>query len=299
MSDPEHVTHIFFTSGTSVGKPKGCPARVRQVLPSLTVHREEQAMTENSRFLLITQNFRVISTLALAAWSAGAAVIVPSVAFTPKGTLDAIEHEHATTMVLVPALFHALTDDATFPARTVSSVKLVFIGADIVSRDLFAKVERAFPQARVQAGHGMSEGGGIFTWPFSRHGAEDIPFFKDLAPLGIVERGSKVRIVDDQTKATARRGEPGELHICSINIIDRYLGGIQKDAFWRDAGSTWFNTGDLALMNDDGVVYILGRVKDRIKRAGIPIMPAALESCIDNFTDSRVSGSDNSISHLY
>jgi len=85
------------------------------------------------------------------------------------------------------------------------------------------------------------------------------------------------------------RGEPGELHVCCDSIIWHYLGGASESSFYEDKKGRWFNTGDIAMMDNEGLVFILGRSKDMIKRAGVAIMPAAIESCIERYTDAQVS----------
>lgn len=72
-------------------------------------------------------------------------------------------------------------------------------------------------------------------------------------------------------------------------MIRYYLGGASESSFYEDQKGRWFNTGDTAMMDNEGLVFILGRSKDMIKRAGVAVMPAALESCIEKYTGAQVS----------
>lgn len=285
--NPDHIALIYFTSGTSAGQPKGCPRTVASMSAVLETSRSEPPFNETSRFLLISTNFRVISLLSLGALREGGAIVIPDTKFTPQTALDAIEEQKVTHILLVPAILLALLNDPSFESRDVSSVTHLNIGGDITTRDVFWKAVKAFPHAQVVVSHGMTEGRAVFL-PFSNSEPEDVPFHGEIAPIGVAGQGSRIRIVDDVTKEIVVRGKPGELHLNSPNIVSGYLGGIKAEDFYDDARGRWFKTGDLALMNADGIVYILGRVKDRIKRAGVPITPAALESCIDKFTGSHV-----------
>jgi acyl-CoA synthetase (AMP-forming)/AMP-acid ligase II len=89
----------------------------------------------------------------------------------------------------------------------------------------------------------------------------------------------------------AKRGEPGELHISCESIIQHYLGGATEpsSSFYTDENGRWFNIGDHGIMDDEGLIFILGRSKDVIKRGGVCIMPAVLESCIEKYTTAQVS----------
>ena len=82
----------------------------------------------------------------------------------------------------------------------------------------------------------------------------------------------------------ANEGFPDELQICSQSAIKYYPGGVDENSFCVDNAGTWFKTGELSPRNENGIIWILGRIKSRIERAGLPITPAALESCIEGFT---------------
>lgn len=300
--NPEHEALIYFTSGTSAGKPKGCPRTVKNFASSHEPTQEAEQYRPDSRFLLISQNFRVISALAPILWSTGAAVVLPGAMFDAKQTLDTIERFKVTDVLLVPALLHAVVDEASFKERDLACVINCAVGGDVITRDVLRKAARAFPRAGVHVGHGMSEGGAIFRWAFSGMAVEDVPCYGEIAPLGVVQSGSKIRIVEESTGAVVARGQTGELQLSSPNVIDRYLDGVQTDAFLNSEGDRWFSTGDAGVMSDEGVVYIVGRVKDRIKRAGVPINPVALESSIARFAGCRVGrdlggGGDISLTH--
>lgn len=201
---------------------------------------------------------------------------------------DAIQRHRVTFLPFVPALLNTFALERRSGGKDldVSSVDSIVLGGDVITRDALLKAGQEFPQARLLHGHGMTEGGGLFEWPFGETKVEDVPCYREILPLGKVMKGARVRIRDTGNGKICRRGESGELVLNCKSIIKRYLDDAHQDAFLQEDGRQWFRTGDLALMNDDGLVYILGRVKDRIKRAGIPIEPAALEDCVAAFTGS-------------
>lgn len=285
--DPERVHSVLFTSGTS-GTPKGCPLRVAGQTHFLQSWSWLLDRRSSSRALQQAHNSRAIApTQMLQTWSNGGAVILPSRSFHLDDTITAIEKLGATFIVLSPAMVHACADRLQ-PAN-LGSVSTVQIGGDAVTRTVLIKCQALFPGARICTHHGMSEGVAAFQWPFFDTPISRVPFMGETCPLGAVARGTRVRLWDAHAGLTARRGEPGELHVSSSSIIRHYLGGAQPDSFYDDADGRWFVTGDVAVMDESGTVYILGRAKDCIRRYGVTIMPGPVESVIEQYVGAQVS----------
>lgn len=85
------------------------------------------------------------------------------------------------------------------------------------------------------------------------------------------------------------RGELGEMHLSCPCIIRPYWNGRSEASFYSDAtGRPWFTTGNADMIDKHGVVFVLGRVKDTIRRADVSIMPAPIESSIESFAGAQV-----------
>jgi acyl-CoA synthetase (AMP-forming)/AMP-acid ligase II len=173
----------------------------------------------------------------------------------------------------------------------LSCVKRIQVGGDAVTKEVLVKCVALFPWAQVCVNQGMTEGSGVFAWPFLETSIQNIPFFGDqICPVGVVAPGAKIRLCSTSRQGTiVKRGELGELHISCPSIIKHYLGGDSEHSFYNDKNTRWFNTGDMAMIDSNGVVFILGRRKDMIQRAGVTIAPAAIESCVAAFTHCQVS----------
>jgi acyl-CoA synthetase (AMP-forming)/AMP-acid ligase II len=105
--------------------------------------------------------------------------------------------------------------------------------------------------------------------------------------MGKIAANMRVRIWNVDENRTCRKDEPGEVQLCSPNVITHYLDNAKPEAFITDeSGSRWFRTGDLGLIDSKDILYVVGRIKDIIKRSGIPITPAALENCIQGYVGS-------------
>lgn len=296
--DPERIHSIVFTSGTSAGRPKGCPLSVASQTHAL----ESQAWLINkdncSRVLQQAHNSKAIGLLhALLTWQVGGALVLPTgSSFSLGHTVDAILHHKVTFVVLTPALVHTIGED--FVSRGAQTgdwdhVHTIQVGGDAVTKGVIGRCASLFPQAKVLVNHGMSECAGLFTWPFHDRPINRIRFFADtISPVGVVARGAHVLIWDSKRGAAASRGRPGEMLVSCPSLIGEYVGGDtnDNDVFWQDRqGRRWMKTGDMALMDQDGLVYILGRTKHAINRDGFAIMPAVVESCIEKLTGTQVS----------
>lgn len=312
--DPDRLHSIMFTSGTSGGAPKGCPMRMGGM--SHVLHSQAWLVDGEAGAVALQQphNSRGIAPAqTLQTWKAGGAVVMTGQSFDVREAVSAIRRLRATFIVLTPPMVHEMAAElrsgtgskgfnrgsytppgghlASGDDDTLASVRRIQVGGDTVTRDLLRKCAALFPRAEVCINHGMTEGGGSFVWPFLRAPVTQVPFFfGEIAPIGAVAPGSTVRIWDAERRRVAVRGEPGELHISCASIIRGYLGDRSHENFHRDRdGRRWFNTGDLAVVNHEGLVFILGRKKDVIKRAGVEIMPAALDSSIEAFVAAPVS----------
>lgn len=305
--DPDRISSIMFTSGTSAGRPKGCPLTVASQAHAL----ESQAWLINkdnsARVLQQAHNSRAIGLLhALLTWQAGGALILPTgSSFSLGHTVDAILHHKVTFVALSPALVHTIGSE--FVSRDAKTgdwdhVRTIQVGGDAVTKEVLGKCAALFPRAEVVVNHGMSEGAGSFTWPFQDKPVTQIPFFAGtISPVGVAARGARIVIWDSKTGAAAHRGRPGEMLVCSPSLIRGYVGGEKNDneVFCQDRqGRRWMKTGDVALMDQDGLVYILGRSKHAIDRSGFAIMPAVVESCIEKFTGAQVSYDQLSLPHV-
>ncbi|KAK5719564.1 hypothetical protein LTR17_015350 [Elasticomyces elasticus] len=288
--EPDRIALIMFTSGTSSGKPKGCPRHVGSIAQAMEIQVWGPKYGVGTNMLFSTANFRIIAPFtAMALWRVGGTLVMPGAAFTPEAVLDTIEKHSITNMLLLPFQVHSIVAHPTFSTRDTSSIQTVFTGADMITKDLLVKMTIAFPTAVVCTGHGMTEGGAFCEWVWFDTPPAQIPYFGEISPLGKISAGSRVRIWDQEAGSVARRGAPGELHVCNNVTIRHYLGNINEDSFYSDDLGRWFKTGDLGMIDGDGIIYVLGRIKDVVMRAGVPITPAALESTIGVLTGVLVS----------
>jgi 4-coumarate--CoA ligase len=276
--DRERTAAILFTSGTSSGRPKGCPLSTKNLL-NACVANVVGIGSFGMRVMIHTVNFRIIClNLAFTAWSRGGQVVLPAATFSPAAVLDAVEQCKADMTVFIPVQVQLLARHPTFAGRNLSSMKHFFIGGDMSMVDVLLKSKDVFPAAHVDTGHGMTEGCGVLGWRY--HTTKTVPEHHGILAAGAPTPGTLVRIVDGSGR-TLRRGESGELHIGGPSMITRYLDNEQPEAFYRDFYGNWLRTGDRGFIDDSGAVFIIGRIKDIIKKTGVSLSPAVIESVLN------------------
>ncbi|QIW99257.1 hypothetical protein AMS68_004775 [Peltaster fructicola] len=212
---------------------------------------------------------------------------MPSRSFVVEDTLTAIEKHSATFVVLSPPMVHAIAKALRERPIDTSSVQTIQIGGDAVTKDVLLRCSALFPQSQVCVVHGMSEGVAAYRWEFFDRPVSEVPFLGESTPVGYVASGSEVKLWDPVKQRIADRGEAAEMHISSPSIIQHYLYGRSESSFYEADSKRWFVTGDIAMMNASGLVYVLGRSKDVIWRAGKAIMPAVVESSIEKLTGQQ------------
>ncbi len=99
--------------------------------------------------------------------------------------------------------------------------------------------------------------------------------------VGKVLPGARIRICPPSSFSVLPRNVPGELHIGGTSVISSYLENADAEAFYTDEYGSWLKTGDQAIIDENGVVHILGRYKDLIIRGGENISPAKIEKCLE------------------
>jgi fatty-acyl-CoA synthase len=288
--DPDRAAMVIYTSGTSGGMPKGCVRHVGSMIAYVKQQKFARPgdVHHNVR-IMQTANFRAIApAISLMVWRDGSTMVLSTYPFHPKTFLADLEEERVTEVALIPAQVHAISEEPALKSTNLDSLRLVGSGGDMVTSALIAAINRCFPQASYMTIHGMTECGGVFQWPY-RDGIDSIPFHQGISPLGHPSPGAKIRMVS-RAGEVAARGEAAELHIQHASVFKTYLREQEgMPEFYTDETGQWFKTGDLGMINDAGDVYIVGRIKDVVKRSGVSIAPAAIESCLQTYLGSQVS----------
>lgn len=248
---------IFYTSGTT-GFPKGAMtthenflSNIETCLRCLGLGRDEHHTTLisvplfhvtgcNSQLLVVTSN-------------AGTAVIMPT--FDVRTFVRTIEQEHITVLTTVPAIYWLALQQPDLAATDLSSVRAVSYGGAPIAPDLVGHIRRAFPNARTGNGFGLTETSSVATYLPHEYAQEHAATVGFPAP-----------VVDLRLDAADPATGVGELLVRGPNVVAGYWNNPAHTAETFVNG--WLHTGDLARIDDHGLVTIVDRAKDMINRGG-------------------------------
>ena len=285
--DMEDIALVLFTSGTT-SLPKGCPHSNKTIAAICHSAARNFELDENRKSCNVMPAFHLGGVIeSLPIWAVGGTVVYPSEQFDAQSTLEAIEREKCTDMLLVPTMLHALLDDSALSIGKTSSLVLIKIGGTAVSAADVRLCHDILHVNQVVNCYGLTESGFIAT-SFQASTASKV---YDVPPSGRLVPGARARICSPGSRSPLERGEVGELHEGGMTVISQYLGGDNSD-FYTDEVGLWHMTGDQAIMAETGEILILGRYKDMIIRAGMNISPSAIENILDQVEDltSQVVG---------
>lgn len=281
----EDVALVVFTSGTT-STPKGCLHTSSNILSQVSDYDPQGEVVD--RWLVHTPVSHIFAVNnALRAWSRGDAVIFASEYFDVHSTLHALVSEKCTFMSAVPTLIRALVAQPSFVGKNALNLTYVTMGGTtITNADVKACRNQLGAKTAIQA-FGMSEGVPIASWYRSD------PLLVDGYHPGVgkVLPGANIRVCAPGSTSPLAVNEAGELHIGGSSVIKGYLGGIAAESFYEDCFGHWHRTGDQAIIDQDGVLHILGRYKDLIIRAGENIAPLKIENSLAKIEGVTVSRS--------
>ena len=264
--------NIQYTSGTT-GFPKGATLTHTNILNNGYFVGEYCRYTEHDRICLPVPFYHCFGMVMgnLGATSHGAAMVIPAPAFDPEATLRACAQEACTSLYGVPTMFIAQLDHPRFDEFDLGSLRTGIMAGSPCPVEVMKRVVERMHMAEVSIAYGMTE-----TSPVSTQTTHDDPLEKRVGSVGRVHPHVEVKVVDPVDGTTVDRGDPGELCTRGYSVMAGYWEDAERTAEAIDADG-WMHTGDLATMDDDGYVNIVGRSKDMVIRGGENVYPREVE----------------------
>ncbi|MBO0655687.1 AMP-binding protein [Streptomyces triculaminicus] len=264
--------NIQYTSGTT-GFAKGATLSHRNILNNGYFVGELLGYTEEDRIALPVPFYHCFGMVMgnLAATSHGACVVVPAPVFDPTATLHAVERERCTSLYGVPTMFIAELGLPDFATYDLSSLRTGIMAGSPCPSEVMKRVVAEMHMSEVAICYGMTE-----TSPVSTQTRRDDDLDRRTGTVGRVLPHIEVKVADPGTGTPAGRGETGELCTRGYSVMLGYWDEPERTAEAVDADG-WMHTGDLAVMDEDGYVQIVGRIKDMIIRGGENVYPREIE----------------------
>jgi len=278
--EPDEPINVQYTSGTT-GRPKGATLSHSNILNNAHFVARTLRYTADDRACVPVPFYHcfgmVLGNLSCA--THGACVVVPSESFDPQAVLAAVEQERFTSLYGVPTMFIAELEQPDFDRYDLSSLRTGMMGGAPCPVDVMKKVRAEMHMDEVTIICGMTE-----TSPISTQTAVDDPADKRVGTVGRVHPHVEIKVVDPVTGAVVPRGAPGEQCTRGYSVMLGYWDDAEATAEAIDADG-WMHTGDLALMDDDAYLKIVGRIKDMIIRGGENIYPREIEEFLHELPD--------------
>jgi fatty-acyl-CoA synthase len=277
---PEDPINIQYTSGTT-GFPKGATLTHKNILNNGYFVGEGCRYTAEDRVCIPVPFYHCFGMVMgnLACTSHGAAMVIPAPAFDPEATLKAVATERATSLYGVPTMFIAQLEHPQFDEFDLTSLRTGIMAGSPCPVEVMRRVIERMHMSEVGICYGMTE-----TSPVSTQTAPDDPLEKRVGSVGRVQEHIEIKVVDPESGETMARGESGELCTRGYSVMSGYWNDPERTAEAIDAAG-WMHTGDLATMDDEGYVNIVGRSKDMVIRGGENVYPREIEEFLYGHPD--------------
>lgn len=274
---PDDWSVMLYTSGTT-GKPKGVPRRHRAERAAALAHiaQNQYEMHEITVGVMPLYHTMGVRTLLSMCLINGTYLAFPR--WNAELFLDAIEQEKVTHLYLVPTLYHDMISSPKFHPQRVASVrKLGFAGAPMHDA-LLLRLQNAFQPQLFVNHYGSSE---IYTYSIN---ARAVAKPGSAGRPGLNARLRVVRFDTEQERASpndrCKVGEEGQI-ICDLESDEAFEGYWKRpEADHKSLREGWFFTGDTGYQDEEGEIFVTGRVDDMIISGGENISPVEIESVL-------------------
>ena len=267
----DQPVNIQYTSGTT-GFPKGATLSHHNILNNGYMVGESLGLTANDRLVIPVPLYHCFGMVMgnLGCVTHGTTMIYPGEAFDPGLTLQAVTDERATALYGVPTMFIAMLDHPQRAGFDLSSLRTGIMAGATCPIEVMRRVISEMHMGEVQIAYGMTE-----TSPVSIQTGPADELELRVTTVGRTQPQLESKLIDAEGN-TVERGEIGELCTRGYSVMLGYWNNPQAT---RDAidSEGWMHTGDLAQMDEQGYVRIVGRNKDMIIRGGENIYPRELE----------------------
>jgi fatty-acyl-CoA synthase len=269
---PDDPINIQYTSGTT-GFPKGATLSHHNIVNNGFFIGEGCRYSEVDRVCIPVPFYHCFGMVLgnLAVTTHGACIVIPAPGFDPVLTLQAVQAEHCTSLYGVPTMFIAELALPDFANYDLTTLRTGIMAGSPCPVEVMKRVVTEMHMAEVTICYGMTE-----TSPVSTQTRADDELERRVSTVGRVHPFVEVKVVDPDTGLTVERSTPGELCTRGYSVMLGYWADPERTAEVIDA-ARWMHTGDLATMDDEGYLNIVGRIKDMVIRGGENVYPREIE----------------------
>ena len=207
----------------------------------------------------------------LASTSHGACIVYPADTFEPEATLGACDRERCTSLYGVPTMFIAELGHERFERYDLTALRTGIMAGSPCPIEVMKRVSSEMGIDELGIAFGMTE-----TSPVTTQVRRNDSLENRCGTVGQVMPHTEIKIVDPESGRTLPRGEPGEFLARGYAVMRGYWNDPERTAEAIDS-SRWMHTGDLATIDEQGYVRVVGRIKDMVIRGGENLYPREIE----------------------
>jgi len=277
---PEDLGVLLYTSGTS-GKPKGVELTHGNITANIRQCRSWSGFSTDDVVLGVLPQFHCfgLTVLTLLPLSVGAtAVYAPR--FVPQKIVRLFKEHRPTVFVGIPSMFNALLSVKSADPEDFSALRFAVSGGEPLP-DAVASAFRERFGVTINEGYGLTETSPVTNWCMP----DDFVPHTVGPPLPEITE----RIVDPATGQALGPNEEGEIRIKGPNVMRGYYKQPELTAEVFDEEG-WFRTGDIGKLDDDGRLFITGRLKEMIIVGGENVFPREIEEVLNKHPSVGASG---------
>jgi long-chain acyl-CoA synthetase len=274
----DEMAGLFYTSGTT-GVPKGVMLSHRNLWMNAMHTLIVRPVEPEEIFLHVAPMFHLADFPAIlnTTLTGGAHAILRK--FDPPAVIETIARERVSTTMLVPTMINFIIGHPDIGRHDLSSLRRITYGASPMPVELLKRAMQTLPRCEFFQGYGQSEASPLLTvLPFEDHvteGPERIT--RRLASCGRPVIGVEVEVFNEQDQPV-KPGEVGEVVARGPNVMLGYWKRPEESA--RALRGGWLRTGDMALVDEDGYLYLVDRKKDMIITGGENVYSTEVENIV-------------------
>jgi fatty-acyl-CoA synthase len=267
--------NIQYTSGTT-GLPRGATLTHHNLVNNGYFTGQAIGYSERDRVCIPVPFYHCFGMVLgnLACTTHGACMVIPGEQFNPRSVLETVQAERCTSLYGVPTMFRAILDDPELERFDCSSLRTGIIAGSPCPVELMRQIVDRLHMPEIAIGYGMTE-----TSPLSTMTARDDTLERRVSTVGRVLPHVEITVREPGTGTLLPCGTPGELCTRGYGVMRGYWNDEAATNAALDAAG-WMHSGDLAVMDAEGYVNIVGRLKDVIIRGGENISPREIEEVL-------------------
>ena len=279
QQEEDALAALLYTSGTS-GRPKGVMLSGGNIRSNVEQCCQWSGFTKSDSFLGLLPQFHSFGfTVTTALPMSIGAKAVYSARFNARKTFDLLRTHKPTAMLAIPSMFNALLNSKSGKSNDFASVRFAVSGGEALPDSVFEGMKEKFGLI-INEGYGLTETSPVTNWcrpEEHRRGSVGRPI------TGVTER------IVDEFGVELNPGEDGEVRISGANIMMGYYHLPEETAaVFDDQG--FFCTGDMGHIDEDGFLYITGRIKEMLIIGGENVFPREIEEVLTKHESVSAAG---------